>query len=278
MSRFGVTVVIVVLAAAVPRVSGQARAERVVVPLSDPSRPATLDVGVYAGIINVRAGEARQIVIEAAAPIYLEQSRGAGDKRPLPPRPPARDASGLTRLTPPSALDIDEANNVVTVRGAAGARIDLTMRVPRRTSFRLKKTAVGSTLGTVTVQGIEGDHEIHTEGGAVTLNDVSGSVVAHSGNSSVIASLTRLTPDRPMAFTSYSGNVDVTLPRSVRATFLLQSDRGDIFSGFQPLRDGARSGSFRRGKGQPLRLDVNGGGPEFELRTFAGNVYLRTAN
>jgi hypothetical protein len=34
-------------------------------------------------------------------------------------------------------------------------------------------------------------------------------------------------------------------------------------------------GRFRIDVGQAIQGSVNGGGPEFELRTFAGNIYLR---
>jgi hypothetical protein len=88
-----------------------------------------------------------------------------------------------------------------------------------------------------------------------------------------------------MAFTSYTGNVDVTLPSSLKANLILQSDRGDVFTNFDLQIGNAASaavaqpgGGFRRAGRQPLRAGVNGGGPDFELRTYAGHVYLRRAD
>lgn len=259
----------------------QGRSDRITVPLSDPSRPVTLDVHLFAGIVDVTATQGREIVIEAFTPAGV---RGAGRAGRRGAAAGGADTRGLTPLQQPTALAVEESNNVVTVRGPRDARVDLTIQVPVRTNFKLKKTAVGSTLGTVTVRGVDGDLEIHTEGGTVTLIDVSGSVVAHSTGGSVVASMRRVTADRPMAFTSYSGNVDVTLPPSTRADLLLRSGLGDIFTAFE-VKPGtnasverAQSGGFRRSGNQPLRATVNGGGPEFELRTYAGNVYLRKGN
>ena len=292
MNRFAIVAPIAaVMSAAVPNAMAQTRSDHLVIPLTDASRPVTLDVTLTAGIIDVTASDTRDVVIDARSPAETggrigRGGRGGRDGRAFS-RGRARgdgagDAVGLTRFEQPTALAVEEANNLVSVKGAPGQRIDLTIRVPVRTSFRLTKTAQGSTLGTVTVRGLDGDLEIHTEGGTVTLLNVFGSVVAHSSVGSVIATVTRVTPGRPMAFTSYVGNVDVTLPSSIKADLILRSDHGEVSSDFDlhvtsSASIGAKSadGTFRRPANQPLLATVNGGGPEIELRTFAGNVALR---
>jgi DUF4097 and DUF4098 domain-containing protein YvlB len=118
----------------------------------------------------------------------------------------------------------------------------------------------------------------------VTLTNVAGSVVAHSTNGHIRAVLTRVTMQKPMAFTSFNGNVDVTLPASLKATFKLRSDMGDIYTDFDlqmktdtttaqnPQRD---NGRLRVVVNKQLIGALNGGGPEVELRTFNGSIYLR---
>jgi hypothetical protein len=65
----------------------------------------------------------------------------------------------------------------------------------------------------------------------------------------------------------------------------MRSDRGEIFTDFDvQMRPTTPAGSqrTRRSDGR-IRIDVNqsiqgsvnGGGPEFELRTFNGNIYVR---
>ena len=64
----------------------------------------------------------------------------------------------------------------------------------------------------------------------------------------------------------------------------LRSERGEIFTDFdlQLKSQSAATAEARRGSG-PLRIDVNrdvvgtvnGGGPEIELRSFNGAIYLR---
>jgi hypothetical protein len=89
---------------------------------------------------------------------------------------------------------------------------------------------------------------------------------------------------RPMAFTSLVGDVDVTFPASMKANLKLRSDTGHVFTDFDltPLQPPASDQKTRR-EGARLLIEnnrfvygaVNGGGPEIELRTFNGNVYVR---
>jgi DUF4097 and DUF4098 domain-containing protein YvlB len=154
------------------------------------------------------------------------------------------------------------------------------VRVPTRTNLKL--SALND--GVITVENVEGDLEIENVNGPVVLTNVSGSVVANSLNGGVKAQLTRVTAQKAMAFTSLNGNVDVTLPATLKATLKMRSDQGDIFSDFDvQLRSVPTTPDSNPRAGGKLRLEVNrsiygavnGGGPEIELRTFNGSVFLR---
>jgi len=300
--------------------AAQEQLDRITVPLSDPARPVTLEVTLFGGSVTVNASEGRDVVIEAKgdgaplskasaaalrkkmidrtakkqiAPLPVPKSAPAPKGTVVPkgapsvaPVPPAHDTTGLTRLPQPTALEVEEAGNVVKLKAPAGQRIDLSIQVPVRTNLRLKRSAgAAAGAGPVTVQGLDGDLEITTEGGPITLTDVAGSIVAHSTRGTVIATVKRVTPDRPMAFTSYSGNVDVTLPASLKANLILQSDRGNVFTNFgvqlgattaaTTSATASKDKGYKRAGRQPIRASVNGGGPDFELRTVVGSVYLR---
>jgi hypothetical protein len=120
---------------------------------------------------------------------------------------------------------------------------------------------------------------------AITLTNVAGSVVANAMNGTVKVIMARLTADKAMAFTSFNGDVDVTLPASAKANLRMRSDMGEIFTDFdvqiRPATPAAPQ-SARRSDGrvhidfnQSIQGSVNGGGPEFEFRTFNGNIYVR---
>jgi DUF4097 and DUF4098 domain-containing protein YvlB len=116
------------------------------------------------------------------------------------------------------------------------------------------------------------------------MNNVAGSVNAGTTNGPVRATLTRVTADRQMAFTSLNGSVDVTLPATTKANLRMRSDNGDVYSDFEvqlaastPVVQESRgtNGRYRINRNRSIVGAINGGGPEFELRTFNSNVYVR---
>ena len=89
-----------------------------------------------------------------------------------------------------------------------------------------------------------------------------------------------------MAFTSVNGNVDVTLPANTKANLKLRTTNGDIYTDFdvQISSPQLRSlDSVPRGHHGLVDFEraitgtINGGGPDFELRTVNGNLFIRTA-
>ena len=184
------------------------------------------------------------------------------------------------RLTQAPGFDVEEARNIVKIdAGPPNHVTDFDIQVPLKTNLKLSLV----NNATLTVSDIDGELELENVNGPITLINVGGSVVAHTVNGKVTATLIRVMPDKPMAFTSLNGGVDVTLPSSVKANFKLRSDNGDVYSDFDiQLRPNASAAQTRRDGGK-LRIEVNnaiygavnGGGPEFEMRTFNGNVYVR---
>ena len=251
--------------------TASAQDETQVIPFSDPSRPGKIEVQLLnSGGITVR-GENRR---DVAVVIRTASGRPAPPERPAPP--------GLRRLTQSPGLEISEERNEIKIestsfRQGIGA---LEIRVPLRTNLEL-----GSVNGgTIIVENVEGELEIENVNGAVVLTNVAGSVVANSQNGGVTATLSRVMADKPMAFTSFNGKVDVTMPASIKATLKMRSDNGDIFTDFdvQLRQSGSPSPGATRNNGK-LRVEinraiygtVNGGGPEIELRSFNGTIYLR---
>jgi len=245
------------------------------VPFSDPSRPGTVRVSLLHSGITVKSTAGKEVVV---------LSRG----RDVRIQPPA-DSGGLRRLDPPAGVSIEEENNVLTIPGPwLSAPIDIEVEVPVKTNLVLR-----AITGDLLVEGVDGEIEATSMTGSIALTNVSGSVVAHANNGRIAATVARVTPDRPMAFTAVNGNVDVTLPPAVKADLKLRSNLGDVFSDFDvqlkpggpPRPSGSRPPAGGAGTGwagghriiadRSIYGSVNGGGPLFELRTINGNVYLR---
>ena len=249
--------------------AAQTDADRVAVPLSDPSRPVLVDISLVSGSITVRGANRKDVVVTA---------------RPATDRPSRRsdpDATGLRRIPQTAGFRITEEGNRVKVSSDSPNRhISFEIEAPARANLKLSTVNGGEIL----VENIDGDLEVTNTNGGITLNGVAGSVIAGTTNGSVRATLTRVTEKKEMAFTSLNGAVDVTLPSSTKANLRLRSDRGDVYSDFDvqlapsaPVVEESRGrdGRYRISRNRSIVGSINGGGPEFELRTFNSNVYVR---
>jgi hypothetical protein len=263
-----------VLANASPRVGTAAErqqpsADQVTVPLSDAARPALIDVSLVQGSITVRGANRKDVLVTA---------RGTEDR---PSRRIDPDATGMRRIPQTAGFRITEdANRVKISSDSPNRSMTFEIEAPARTNLKLHTVNGGEIL----VENIEGDLDISNVNGGITLNNVAGTVNAGTTNGEVRASLTRVTVDKAMAFTSLNGKVDVTLPPSTKANLRLRSDHGDVYSDFDvqlaaaaPVVEENRgsNGRYRISRNRSIVGAINGGGPEFELRTFNSNVYVR---
>ncbi len=268
------------LSLAAPRVRaateepGQAKAragtDRVSVTLSDPARPALVKAGLIAGGITVKAYDGKEVVVEAHA-----RRNDDSDQEGNGPKRIAIATTGLT---------VEEENNQVNINTESFQRpIDLVISVPVHTSLHLR--AVND--GDIVVTGVDGEMDIDDVNGSVTLNNIAGSAVAHALNGHLLVTFTRIN-QKPMAFSSLNGDIDVTFPADLKANVSLRSDRGDVFSDFdvqmqassaQPIVEDSRGhgGKYRVKIDKTVRGTINGGGPEFQFTNFNGQIYIRKA-
>jgi DUF4097 and DUF4098 domain-containing protein YvlB len=245
---------------------------RVTVPLSDPTRPARVSAHLLNGSITVRGAEVKDIVVEARV-------RDGG-------RSESRAEGGMKRIPVTSTgLSIDADGNQVRIStDSINRTVDLTITVPTRASLVLKSVNDGS----ITVTGVDGELDVDNVNGPVTLKSVSGSVVAHALNDRVLVTFNRVDPQKPMAFSSLNGDIDVTFPPDLKATVSMRTDNGEVYSDFdvqlqpnapqQTVEDGrAHGGKYRVRVDKSVRGTINGGGQEIQFKNFNGNIYIRKA-
>lgn len=267
MKRMSASLAIAVLGAVlVSRAAAQSE-ERIVVPLSDPERPATLEVSVLNASISVTAYDGNEVIIV---------TRGAPAEASEGP-----DSEGLRRIPNTSvALTAEERDNTVTIAlDWSNRNISLDISVPRRTSVHAS-TVQGESL---TVVGVEGEHELSNVQGGISATDIAGSAVIGTTNDDLIVSFTALTPDAPMSFTSFNGNVDVTFPQDLAADLRINSGNGEVLTDFdfelEPqaavVDQSGDAGRYRVRMESETRAIVGGGGPEMQFKTFNGDIIIR---
>jgi len=266
---------VAITGAALLTLCGSAHAQEKVAPLkfpfSDPSRPGVLHVGLVRGSIIVRGGNTKEVIVVA---------RGRAEER----NPESR-AGGLRQLAQQPALDVTEENNRMEIGSpnwGGGRAADLEIEVPAHTDLKLSTVNEGD----VEVDGVEGELEIGNVNGSITLTRVKGSVVAHTVNGAVHATILQVTAQQPMAFTSLNGTVEVSLPSTIKTNLKLRSDNGNVYTDFDlqmlpetsaPVVEESRrpGGRYQVKVNKVIHGAVNGGGPEIEVRTFNGDVYVR---
>ena len=246
---------------------------KVTVPLSSPSQPATLKVHLITGTITVMPGTSGQIVIDS------EGGRGRNARRDDRNAPP-----GMHRIDiGPHGFNAVEDHNVVTISPDIGGfnGINLAIQVPVNTSVELG-TVNG---GRVEVGGINGDIDVQNVNAPILITGVSGAVSANTTNGSVTVALDRVTPDKPMSFSSLNGKIDVTLPGDTKAKMRLKTTNGAVYSDFdvkiepdttKPVIEDSRGhgGKYRIVMERSVVGSINGGGPEYSFHTFNGDILI----
>jgi Putative adhesin len=248
--------------------------DKVTVPLSDGSQPATVKARLISGSITVTVGTGSQVVVQA------EAAANSG-REPLPPTPPP--PPGMHRIDGGRyGFTAEEDHNVVTIGGGLN-RTNLTIQVPANSSLELRSVNGGQ----ISVTGVNGNLDVENVNGSIELKDVSGTVLAHTVNGSVTVGLTRVTSDKPMSFSSLNGKVDVTLPADTKARLHLKTTNGEIFSDFdvkmepdtsKPVIEDSRGKSgryrIRPDRGSNMYGSINGGGPEYSFQTMNGTILI----
>lgn len=263
-------IAIIALSFAISTAAAQS-ADRITIPLTDPARPAEVKAELVHGSIILRGYDGKEVVVEARLRV-----REAA----------ARENKMKHILTTTTGLSVEERNNIVQIEAGASLYqiVDMTIMVPLRTSVNLTTTSDGD----ISVTGIEGDMEIGAIGGDVTLKNVAGSAVAHTLKGRLLAQFDRVNPQKPMAFSSLSGDLDLTFPANLKANYSINSNRGDIFTDFdlqvQPSEAGqalrstkGADGKYRIEADRNVRGTVDGGGQQIQLRTYSGRIYIRKA-
>jgi hypothetical protein len=265
----------------------------VVVPLADPSRAAQVRAHLVNGSITVKAYDGKEVIVDAKVRegegSGEGEGRGHGHGRGRGEGREGADEetrSGLKRIPVTSTgLSVEAENNQVRISTESYARtVDLTITVPVHTSLSLHTI----NHGNISVTGVDGELDVHDINGEVTLRNISGSAVAHALNGKVLVNFTRVDPQKPMAFSSMNGTIDVTFPPDIKANLSLRTDNGDVFSDFdiqlQPTASPVTV-EDNRGKGGKyvVKVDktvlgtINGGGPEIQFKNFNGSIYIRKA-
>ena len=259
--------------------------ERVVVPFSDPGKPGLVKAHLINGGIVVNGYEGKEVIIETKPRGHVigNDENEAEDED----RDEKQDKhAGMRRLNAGGGgLNVEESKNIMEISVPAWKMdTDLFIQVPANAALELH-TVNG---GTIKVENVSGSVEVSNVNGGIALSRIAGAVVAQTVNGDVTATFTRLDGKTPLSLITLNGDVDITLPASVKASFKLKIDnQGEIYSDFELALQSktektvedkrSHGGRYKVKIDKTVSGSINGGGQEITLKTFNGDILLRKA-
>lgn len=246
------------------------------VALSNPNEKGLLKVNLHNGTIEVKGYKGKEVIIEFMESEHDDDHNhnnwdgNHGNKK--------GSKYGLKKI--PSGfvdMEIEEENNTVYIKGSHNRQSNLVIQVPEQFALQLK----AHHNGDIKVSNVVGELEITTHHGGIEMEEVGGSVIADTHHGGISVSFVSVTPNKPMAFSTYHGDVDITLPSSVNCATKIKTAKGDIYTDFdlalKTMVENKTSGSGRKQIkiGGWMYGNIGSGGEEFLFNTHHGDVVIR---
>ena len=128
---------------------------------------------------------------------------------------------------------------------------------------------VRTSGGSITLGKVKGEVDAHTSGGSIRVDEVMGSIKASTSGGSISASVTEQ-PAGDCRLTTSGGTVRLYLADGIKLNIDARTSGGSVKTEF-PVKV-TLTGEMSRRK---LYGKINGGGPEFYLRTSGGSIYIK---
>lgn len=243
------------------------------IPLTDPAKRGKLKAHLNYGSIAIK-GTARKDVLVKYQTEEDDDDHDRHDKD-------SKSRDGLKRISG-GGMDLEAAenNNYVKVQSDSwNNKMNLEIEVP--SGFDLEVHTYND--GDLMITNIQGEVELTNYNGEITALNISGSVVATTYNGEIKVTFDKVTEGSPMSYSTYNGDIDITFPATLKASFKMKTEQGEIYTGFdmnitstgpKQVKD-TKSGTFRVVIDDWKKGDVNGGGAEIAMKNYNGDIYIR---
>jgi hypothetical protein len=246
----------------IARLSGQT--EQLVVNISSAASQGILTFENPKGSIKVTGYEGEVILVTGTL-------RFSESEKPL--------VDGMRKIGQ-NQIDISaevKGNDILIQSAIAGKTVDFDIKVPRKFSLKLKSLDNGN----VEIINVNGEIVIENSNGDITLENVSGSAVLSTVYGNISANFREVSIESPMMFTSFEGDISITLPSTVNAKLKMKSEKGEILSDFDIKPAGRQPVVKNVENKQVYSLEnwvvgsINSGGPEYTISSYTGNIILK---
>jgi hypothetical protein len=251
------------------------------VPLSDPSKKGRLKAHLNYGSITIKGTSRKDILVRYSAPDERDHDDDDHDDNHRNKNNQQGSRDGLKKIGGGGMdLEVVESNNYVkVVSDSWNNRIDLEIEVPSTMDVEAHTYNDGDLM----ITNIQGELELENYNGEITALSISGSVVASTYNGEIKVTFDKVTEGTPMSYSTYNGDIDITLPATTKANFKMKTEQGEIFTGFDmkltstgPVKVSDTKSNYTKIKIDDWkRGEINGGGAEFTMKNYNGDILIR---
>lgn len=238
------------------------------IPLSDPAKRGKLKVHINYGSIAVKGTARKDVLVK-----YSSEGNDEGNNR--------KNADGMRRVGGGgTSIEATETNNQVKVQSDSWSqKQNISIEVPSGFDLDLHTYNDGDLI----VNNIQGELELTNYNGPISALNVAGSAIATTYNGEIKVTFDKVNDGAPMSFTTYNGDIDITFPATLKGSMKVKTDQGEILTNFDvdfkssgPVqKKDSQSGVYKVIVDEWKRCDVNGGGPEFTMRNYNGDIFIR---
>lgn len=269
--------------------------------LTNPDKPMSLSVDMRNGSIDVEGYDGKTVEIVASfTPLskedLMDQNKSRKHSQRESTRQQARQQTSRTNGEPEEKqprskeglkvvnnqlmnLEIREKNNRVRINSEHSTFFtSVTVRVPSTANIEIELYQGGE----IKVANVSGSVELESWRANVTAHSISGPIVAETHQSDIEVVFSSFNGEHPTSLTTYSGDIDVTVAKSMAANMNVQNYQGQILSGIEEAfitNESVQQSEGSKSKeiiiGGQMTAKLNGGGQEVSLITYSGDVYIR---
>lgn len=244
----------------------QETSQEVEIPLTKPGERGTLNVESHNGKVKIIAYSGPTVKVK----MTKYEKKVSGER-----------SQGGMRLVSSGGFNFEasEYNNVVKIENEGwNDRVDFEIQVPK--NFNIKAETYNN--GHIEIDGISGELDVESYNGPITLSNISGSASASTYNGAIEVTFSQVTADAPMNFSTYNGNVDISVPDGTKFSTKMKTNR-EIYTDFEtfsiketkPVSNKTNNGRLNVKYESWVEGDLNGGGAEIMMKTTNGNIYIR---
>lgn len=255
-------------------ISGAQTNNEFTVPLSDPSKRPAIKAHINFGSINVKGTGRKDVLVKYVSVADEEDDDHDGDN--------SDSRAGLKRVGGGGIdLEVTENNNQVNIQSNSWQhRINLEIEIPAGSDLQLHTYNGGDLM----VTGVQGELALTNFNGEITALNISGSVVASTYNGEIKVVFDKVTPETPMSFSTFNGDIDLTFPSTIKATLKMRTEQGELFTGFDDVnmissgpvqKKDTKAGVYKVVVDDWKRAEINGGGAEVTMKNYNGDILVR---